>query len=171
VVQPPAPASLVLPPAPDAPDPIDRIKEYPVAPIAAAPAAVSPKPGETLALRVLWVDDDPKGNAYEIEAIRAAGGSVEISLSTADGLARYEQGRYQVVITDLGRREGKVYNYDAGFELIKAIRLIDKTVPILVYTAASGLSKKRKVIEELGAQGITASTVELFEMLRKVSHG
>jgi hypothetical protein len=117
-------------------------------------------PTPALALHVLWVDDNPKRNAYEIGTIQSEGGTVDTASFTRDGLAKFEGGHYDAVIAvaDGSRRE--------GIEFIKAIRGGDKAVPILVYTSSLHAASMRKEVERIGANGITSSAVELFKLLR-----
>jgi len=82
----------------------------------------------TLRLHVLWVEGNPKGIAYQIAAIQSEGGTVDITNSTSEGLEKFEPGRYDAVITNLGRQEGGTYREGAGIDLIKAIRERDKRV-------------------------------------------
>jgi len=117
-------------------------------------------PTPALALHVLWVDDNPKRNAYEIGTIQSEGGTVDTASFTRDGLAKFEGSRYDAVIAvaDGGRRE--------GIEFIKAIRGEEKAIPILVYTSSLHAASMRKEVERIGADGITSSAVELFKLLR-----
>jgi hypothetical protein len=162
--QPPqGPVSLAQPATP-----FDRMRQYAITGPGETLTETPPKPGGNLGLNALWVDDNPKWNAYEIAAIQDAGGKVDTALSTAEALEKFEKGRYQVVITDMGRREGMIHNRDAGLDLIKAIRAVNGTVPILVFTGVDDVRKREKAVEELGAQGITSSSVELLEMLRRI---
>ncbi len=122
----------------------------------------------TLRLQVLWVDDNPKGNAYIIGAIQSEGGKVDTAVSTSEGLAKFESGQYDAVITDLNRREDGAYRGAAGVEFIRAIRGRNKVVPILVYTSTLQAADKEKEeeVEKAGADGITSSAVELLKLLR-----
>lgn len=124
--------------------------------------AEAPPPPRDLALRVLWVDDHPKGNAYEIDAITSAGGTVEIARSTSEALAKFETGHFDAVITDMGRGLSR----EAGLDLIRAIRKVNGKTPVFVYTGSSQVSGNQIKVNEAGGNGITASSVDLFEMLR-----
>ena len=131
-------------------------------PVRAEALPQAPPPARDLGLRVLWVDDHPRGNAYEIDAITSAGGSVEIARSTSEALAKFETGRFDAVITDMGRGPSR----EAGLDLIRAIRKVDSEVPVFVYTGASQVSGNQIKVKQAGGDGITASSVDLFEMLR-----
>jgi|HubBroStandDraft_6_1064221.scaffolds.fasta_scaffold30682_4 CheY-like chemotaxis protein len=123
--------------------------------------------GSTTGFHVLWVDDNPRGNAYEIASIQSQGGTVDTARSTAEGLSSFQNRHYAAVITDMGRREDGSYKGDAGLQLIKDIREQHNNVPIFVYTSTSQVSRKKKQVEDAGANGLTASPVELLEMLHR----
>ena len=55
----------------------------------------------------------------------------------------------------------------AGIQLIEAVREAGMTLPILLYTGPPEYAKKIKdEVTAAGGNGVTASPVELFEMLR-----
>ena len=119
--------------------------------------------------RVAWVDDAPGNNAYEIARLRQDGVTVLEMLSTGDAVhALVEEGRpVDVVISDMGRLEGGTYNRRAGLELIRALRAENFDKAIYVYCSSESAERMREEIERAGAQGITSSQVELFDMLRR----
>ena len=119
--------------------------------------------------RVAWVDDAPGNNAYEIARLRQDGVTVLKMLSTRDAVhALVEEGRpVDVVISDMGRLEGGTYNRRAGLELIRALRAESFDKAIYVYCSSESAERMREEIERAGAQGITSSQVELFDMLRR----
>lgn len=119
--------------------------------------------------RVAWVDDVPGNNAYEIARLRQDGVDVLEMLSTRDALrALVDEGcPVDVVISDMGRREGRTYNRRAGLDLIRALRAKDFDKAIYVYCSSESAEKMREEVARAGAQGITSSQVELFDMLRE----
>ncbi len=119
--------------------------------------------------RVAWVDDVPENNAYEIARLRSDGVGVLQMLSTREAVqVLVDEGRpVDVVISDMGRQEGGTFNGRAGIELIRALRAEDFDKAIYVYCSSDSAETMRDEVERAGAQGITSSQVELFEMLRR----
>lgn len=116
-----------------------------------------------------WVDDVPENNAYEIRHLEENGVRVLTSTSTHGALRTLidEGAAVDVVVSDMGRQEGKLYNPDAGLDLIRLLRDSDFNAPIYVY--CSPISQERTQDEVIRAKGsgITASRIELFGFLRK----
>lgn len=111
--------------------------------------------------RILWVDDQPKNNSYYVAALEANGTMVETALSTQEGLERFKSGKYDVVITDMGRPEGKT----AGIDLVTKLRAIDSNVPIYVFCGAWASANLRDESVNAGATEITSSGTTLLSLL------
>lgn len=86
--------------------------------------------------RILWVDDQPANNAFEIARLKDDSVDVIEATSTDD--------------------------------LIQQARTAGVAIPIFVYSSARGIGTVRDDVLGVGGTGVTASTVELFEMLRQV---
>lgn len=79
--------------------------------------------------RVLWVDDDPKGNRAERRFLRSAGVWVENVVTTAEALSRLRRDEYDAVITDQAREGSDT----AGEELARQARDVGEHVPFVAY--------------------------------------
>ncbi|MGA9857156.1 MAG: response regulator, partial [Solirubrobacteraceae bacterium] len=139
-------APAAAPPAPDAAPP--------------APPAVSPGAGLQ---RILWVDDHPENNAFEVEALQRKGVIIDQVSSNDDALTAVASGRpIDVVITDMGRdTEGP----NAGLVLLAALRERDVRVPVIIYASAQAVARTRATAVEAGAYGVTSSATELMSLL------
>ncbi|MBI5292551.1 MAG: response regulator [Chloroflexi bacterium] len=115
---------------------------------------------------ILWVDDNPKNNAYLTESLSELGIEVITALSTAEALEKFRSRKFDRVITDLGRKEGWRYNSTAGIELVKEIRKIDRDVPIVIYTSNDSVESNRLLAKAAGANEITASPTALLNTLQ-----
>lgn len=117
--------------------------------------------------RILWVDDHPENNAYEIATLRSEGFEVRQAISTDEAVRVLMSGRFDAdaLISDMGREEGGKYQPVAGLRLIELARESDIQVPIFVYTTSRSTSKYREEVVAASGNGITASPVELFEMI------
>ncbi len=105
----------------------------------------------TLETRILWVDDNPKNNSYLIATLEGQGASVDIAVSTQDGLSKFKRRKYDVVISDMGRPEGE----RAGLDLTKKIKELKSAAPVYIF--CSGWAAKNLRQEALGA-GVTDIT-------------
>jgi CheY-like chemotaxis protein len=68
--------------------------------------------------RVLWVDDNPENNHFELRSLQSLGIDVEIARSTNDALALLSAGQYDAVISDM-KREGVP---DEGIRFLNELR-------------------------------------------------
>jgi CheY-like chemotaxis protein len=114
---------------------------------------------------VLWVDDQPKNNSYFVQQLTDLGVNVDLALSTADGLARLSRHDYNVVISDMGRKEDESYNPIAGLYLLKDIQKINRTIPVIFFCSRRGVEDHKEEVMAMGAKGITSSSTELFGLL------
>jgi CheY-like chemotaxis protein/uncharacterized coiled-coil protein SlyX len=114
---------------------------------------------------ILWVDDQPKNNALLIDALRKQKITVIPAESTAEALARFKDMPFNCVISDSCRREGnKLENCQAGIELARKLREVNKDVPIYIYTDKTNPKLKQKA-EDAGATAVTSSPSELLKLL------
>ncbi len=67
---------------------------------------------------VLWVDDRPNNNVYERMALEALGIRFVISTSTDGAVEKLRSGRYDLVISDMGRPPDSL----AGYTLLSRVR-------------------------------------------------
>lgn len=115
---------------------------------------------------VLWVDDQPKNNSYFVQQLVDRGVSVELALSTAEGLRMFDKKTYGVVISDMGRTEDGIYKPTAGLELLKVIRERNKTIPFIIYSSSRGGREHREAAIKLGATTLTTSPTEMVGLLQ-----
>jgi CheY-like chemotaxis protein len=118
---------------------------------------------------VLWVDDNPKNNSYFVQQLTNAGIRVDLGLSTEDGVAAFKAKRYDYVISDMGREEGKSFNDTAGLDLLKELREIDPAIPIVFFSSLRAVREYGSKAKLLGANAITSSATELFGILNLAS--
>jgi CheY-like chemotaxis protein len=114
---------------------------------------------------VLWVDDHPENNAYEIAALRNKGVPVTTATSTAEGLQKLHNGHFSIVISDMGRNEASTYRAEAGLELTKAIRQSNPDISLYVYTTQIQVERYEDDLRRAGITDITSSSVRLLTLL------
>ena len=152
-----------------------QLKSSPAAATAAAataPAPVSPTPhqeSKPKGFRVLWVDDNPKNNSYEVANLMEKGFMVDIAKTTADGLQLFSRNDYNLVLSDMGRKEGNEYVVDAGMRLVRTLREGSTDLPIGIYCGRHSVAKYKEEALRIGANIITASTMELMQFIDQVA--
>jgi CheY-like chemotaxis protein len=129
---------------------------------AAAGGTVAPRRLQTL----LWVDDYPENNAFEVDTLKRKGVDVIQAATTDEALGAVRGGRsVDVIVTDMGRQgEGD----DAGLKLLRALRDLGITTPVIVYASAPAVARTRSQALELGAMSATSSATELFDLLARL---
>lgn len=118
--------------------------------------------------RILWVDDNPKQNAYLIQSFQEQGIDVITALSTEEALRKFSRGSrgFDSVITDMGRQESGRFNPFAGIELTRRIRPADPKIPIILFTSPRTVREKRDEALAAGVTEVTASATALLKMVQ-----
>jgi CheY-like chemotaxis protein len=109
---------------------------------------------------VLWVDDHPENNAYEMRSLSSFGVHFDTSLSTAQALQRLQQRKYDVLISDLGR----VSDPQAGFTLLGELQKLGNKTPLIIYSSSATPALVAEATKR-GAFGLTNSPRELFQLV------
>jgi CheY-like chemotaxis protein len=108
--------------------------------------------------QVLWVDDRPANNVFERAALESYGIRFTLVESTAEAQTMLAPGRFDAVISDLGRPEDR----KAGLTLLETLRRTGNDVPYFLYTSVAAAARLGRVA---GAQGVTADPDELVAMV------
>ena len=115
---------------------------------------------------VIWVDDFPENNAYEVDTLRRKGVRVLQAGTTSEGLRLLDSHPdTSAIITDMGRTEDGQAKDKAGIELIAQVRERRPELPVLVYASAPAVARTRTAALEAGATFVTSSATELLEEL------
>jgi len=130
----------------------------------------TPTDGAPKLRRVLWVDDHPENNAFEVAALRRLGIDVVEVFSTSEAVRATcgAASDFDVIVTDMGREEAGRFVPDAGLELIRAIRDQHVQQPVIAYTSAPTLARTRDRFLEAGGTAATASGTELMDLLGRL---
>ena len=136
---------------------------------AGTPVGVQENMSPALLRNVLWVDDQPSNNAYEIAQLEVLGVAVVQVTSTLDALTALhgETRLFDAVISDMGRIENGANNANAGLDLVQALRKHGNNVPTLIYTTPGGMDRRAELLVA-GATGVAATPTTLFQLLRTV---
>jgi CheY-like chemotaxis protein len=118
---------------------------------------------------ILWVDDDPDGNALELAKLRDDGLEVLLARSTAEAMDVLSLRRgVRAIVTDMGRAEDGEFRSHAGLALLRQLHEAEQDQPVLVYTSARRVELDRQDALDAGATAVTASPTELFAAVRRI---
>lgn len=109
---------------------------------------------------VLWVDDHPRNNRFETEALRALGFVVTPVTSTQEALdeLRGSPGYYDLVISDMGRGDDP----RAGYTLLSRMRTELDQTPVIFYSSSNDPRHDQEA-RRRGALGSTNDPALLVE--------
>jgi CheY-like chemotaxis protein len=116
--------------------------------------------------RVLWVDDHPRNNRYERQALEALGVLIDLSTSTDAALEMAAETPYALIISDMSRPPDS----RAGYTLLDSLSFKRLRTPVVFYT---GSQTKIQAAEALahGAAGSTSSPRELISIVTRILDG
>lgn len=132
-----------------------------------APEIIAPTAPAATSKTVLWVDDTPSNNAFEVAQLQNMGLQVISAKSTneaMDALANHPD--VDAIISDMGRTEDGRYHSQAGIILLEALRAAAIKTPFIVYTTSKYAHQNDARVKAAKGDGATSSPVELLEWLR-----
>ncbi|MBU8911507.1 MAG: sigma-54 dependent transcriptional regulator [Desulfobacterales bacterium] len=114
--------------------------------------------------KILVVDDEPSMRIALSESLESCGYQVETSESGTDALAKFEEGKFEVVITDM-RMPGM-----GGMEVLRGIKEISSKTPVVVITAYGTVNTAVEAMKEGAADFIMKpfSVDHLESLVKKV---
>jgi CheY-like chemotaxis protein len=119
----------------------------------------------TKSLRILWVDDQPRGNAFGISGLESLGHAVDTAKSNAEARLVLGNEKYDVVISDIGRPEGR----DAGLDLLEELRAKSKDRPLAVFSTSESIRRNYDRINKIEPIAMTNSFPELLSAIITVA--
>ncbi|MEO1274099.1 MAG: response regulator [Pseudomonadota bacterium] len=126
-------------------------------------------------LSILWVDDEPANNAYEVARLTRMGHTVQTALASAEALLWLDKIGVpcDLVISDAGRPEGGAFNADAAADLVEAIARQSETngktaPPVIVYTRRANLPRAMRA-KAKGARAVVSSPVDLLMQIAGIA--
>ena len=116
---------------------------------------------------VLWVDDHPENHVQLIEQMNNKEVSVIQEKTTDDAISRLSTSKFDLIVTDMHRMEFGAVHHEAGMELIKAIRDMGLSMPIVVFFGRSRkpVYRYKDVATKAGANLVTSSPTELMSAI------
>ncbi|MCA9753323.1 MAG: response regulator, partial [Gemmatimonadetes bacterium] len=126
---------------------------------AAEPEATS-APVEGAGRRILAIDDEEAILELVQDILTEQGFEVVTASGGQEAIAKFEPGRYDLVVSDLGLRDM------SGWEVVNAIRSRDAAVGVLLLTGwGATLSPER--VEEYGIDAVMNKPFEMGALLRR----
>ncbi len=114
--------------------------------------------------KILVVDDESSMRLALSESLESCGYSVETSGSGAEGLEKFRQNKFDVVITDMRMPQM------GGMEVLKGVKQISATTPVIVITAYGTVNTAVQAMKEGAADFLMKpfSVDHLEAMVKKV---
>ena len=118
---------------------------------------------------ILWVDDHPEKNDFEIARLKEFGYQIHEVTTTAKVLEYLQSGmQFSVIISDMGRYEENQFKPKAGLELIGHIRETGCKTPVIIYTSPAVAAREHDTVKaSSGENDATGSPVELFQIVQR----
>jgi eukaryotic-like serine/threonine-protein kinase len=113
--------------------------------------------GAASGARILWVDDRPEGNRYEILLLESLGIEVVTATSTREAQQKIETERWDLVLSDLNREQ----NPTEGLQLLHWLREQGRRLPVVYYTMPPTALPERPP----GSFGMTTQPDELVHLV------
>ncbi|ACA88054.1 winged helix-turn-helix domain-containing protein [Shewanella woodyi] len=110
--------------------------------------------------RILWVDDHPDNNVEEREVFRQQNIGVYSTTSTDEALLLLSIYGYEMVISDVGRREEPL----AGLKLLRVLRESGTEIPYIIYTL-NDTPQLHEAVSKSGGQGVAVDAESLFNLV------
>ena len=116
---------------------------------------------------ILWVDDEPIDNVYEVSILKRFGANVLSARSTKEALAFLNRGNFDLIISDVHRNENGISNPNAGYELLEELDRTKRKIPFIFYTNKLAYLDPSKTRSAYGAADTPAKLIELaIQVLR-----
>lgn len=113
--------------------------------------------------RVLWVDDKPANNEHERARLRPFGIVFDNVVSTREAVEQlaFENYKYDLVITDLGREHSSDQSRTAGSAFLVHPSVKNAGPPVIVYAGTWAIAQRDELIR-LGASDVMANREQLI---------
>jgi len=114
-------------------------------------------------LRVLYVEDEIALRDITSSSIKSIVKTLVVADNGKDGLEKFNQETFDVIITDLSM---PVMD---GLEMIKEIRKINTTIPIIVTTAFGSQNEEVEKLKDMGMSAYIMKPVDIMKLLDTIS--
>ena len=111
--------------------------------------------------QIFWIDDCPENNLNEWQMFFQLRTKIDIAKSTDEALKKLAEKKYDLIISDMARKEGEKDLADAGIRFLTKFREKNSKTPVIFYI---GVYKPEKGLPP-GAFGITNRPDELLHLV------
>lgn len=126
------------------------------------PAAPRPRPAGVTA-RILVVDDEPELLRVLEDALRSAGHVVTAAGSGSEGVARFREGSFDVVLTDLGMADV------SGWDLARLVRREGDPGIVLGLVTGWGATVSEEMVAAHGVDFVVAKPFDVEDLIARTS--
>ncbi|MBK6972724.1 MAG: hypothetical protein IPH26_07125 [Sterolibacteriaceae bacterium] len=116
---------------------------------------------------MLWVDDRPANNESERKLLRVHGIVFDNVVSSGEALEQLAKESYDLVITDLGRRDSSDRSATAGAAFIEQPVLRQGGPRLVVYAGTWALAQKDDLVRR-GANDVMANREQLIDTVLRL---
>ena len=114
-------------------------------------------------LRVLYVEDEIALRDITSSSIESIVSKLVVADNGKEGLEKFNQEEFDLIITDLSM---PVMD---GLEMIKAIRELNKVIPIIVTTAFGSQNEEVEKLKDVGMSAYIMKPVDIMKLLDTMS--
>jgi CheY-like chemotaxis protein len=124
--------------------------------------------------RILWVDDVPSNNIFEIAALRGLQIEVQTRTNTEDALAALEEAErsqepYDLVLSDWTRFPTRETNRPEGIRLLQLMRARNRRTPVIFYHGEFDPQRAKHRLELAVKEGGSGAATLPDDLLRQVA--
>lgn len=119
------------------------------------------------ARRVLWVDDNPENNTLLVDQLTRWGILVDQVTSTDAAISILPKNKYDLVLSDMSRKENGIDVDDAGVQLVTKVHQVNPQLQVLIFCSSYMASKLGSIAKSAGAALVTSSGTKLLAEIRK----
>ena len=113
-------------------------------------------------LRVLYVEDEIALRDITSSSIESIISKLVVADNGKEGLEKFNNGEFDLIITDLSM---PVMD---GITMIKEIRKINATIPIVVTTAFGSQNEEVEKLQEIGMSAYIMKPVDVMKLLQTI---
>jgi len=113
-------------------------------------------------LKVLYVEDEIILRDTTCNSLSSILKEIVVADNGKDGLEKFKQSKFDLIITDLSMP------IMSGTEMIKSIREIDNTIPIIITTAYGSQNIEVKELSQIGMTDYVMKPVDIMKLVTTI---
>ena len=113
-------------------------------------------------LKVLYVEDEVVLRDITCKSLSSVVKDIEVADNGKEGLEKFNSQNFDLIITDLAMP------IMDGMEMIKNIREINQTIPILVTTAYGSQNEEVSKLSEIGMNAYVMKPVDVMKLVQTI---